>query len=331
MAGCGSQPGAPTEPAASPAAEDSSPTSDAAASPVPGSVEATATSQPDTGAAEAPPTSPPETGENAVFQDDFANPASGWDRATLGNYIVDYHEGGWYHIEINQPDRIAVSEPNKTVYDDITLALEVFPWTIKTAPEGTFRYGMAFRRTGNNYYAFTLSPSTRTWEMLKVSADGITKLKEGEAQDIQDQNDVPNLLRVDATGPNFLLYINDVQVDQVVDTSYANGEVGLYAENIDSPGVHIHFDKFTIEALKLSKTCSVPTGTVYVRSGPSTDYPQIAVLSSGDIVQAQGISPNQWVQIILAGSSEPGWVSYRYEGGELSCTPSIDLFPVINP
>ena len=70
-------------------------------------------------------------------------------------------------------------------------------------------------------------------------------------------------------------------------------------------------------------------GTVNVRTGPSKTYPQIAVLSSGDTVQAKGISSSQWIQIVVEGSDEPGWVSYSE--GYMSCTPSVDVFPVINP
>ena len=322
LVGCAGPGNVPTQPpATSPAVEASSPS--------PGSVESTATSQSPTDNVEPAPTSQPPTGENPVYQDDFANPGSGWDSATLGNYFVGYHEGGFYHIEIKQPDRVPISEPSRTVYEDVTIELQVFPWSTKTAPEGNFRYGLVFRRTGNNYYAFTLSTSTKKWELLKVAPDQVTKLKEGDAAGIHDR-DVDDLLRVDATGPNFLLYINDQRVDQVTDTSYQSGEVGLYAENIDSPGIHIHFDAFTLRDLKLDMTCTINEGgTVNVRTGPSKTNPQIAVLSSGDIVTALGISPNQWVQIIVEGSNDPGWVSYSE--GYMSCTPSIDLFPVVNP
>jgi len=324
VVGCTGQVNPTLPPAPSPTAEASSPTSDAASSPTPD-----VASSPTPGSVESTATSQPATNKIPAYQDDFSNPGTGWDAATLGNYFVGYHEGGWYHIAISEPDRVAISEPSKTVYEDATIELQAFAWSTKTAPEGNFRFGLVFRRSGNNYYAFTISPSTKKWELLKVSPDGVTKLKEGDATGIHDR-DVDDLLRVDVLGPNFLLYINDSKVDQVIDTSYKSGEVGLYAENIDSPGIHIHYDTFTVRALKLSKTCSVNEGgTVNVRTGPSKTYPQMAVLSSGDIVEALGKSSNQWIEIIVEGSSEPGWVSYSE--GYMSCTPSIDLFPVVGP
>ena len=47
------------------------------------------------------------------------------------------------------------------------------------------------------------------------------------------------------------------------------------------------------------------------------------------MLQALGISPNQWIKIRMKGSNDPGWVSYSE--GYMSCTPTVDLFPSVNP
>lgn len=136
-----------------------------------------------------------------------------------------------------------------------------------------------------------------------------------------------DLLRVDAQGSNFFFHINDRLVAQVTDPDYASGEVGFYVETIDSPNTHIHFDTFTIRDVELALTCAVSGGTLYVRSGPGKTFSQTGLLSDGDTVEALGISANQWIKIAVEGSNEPGWVSY--DEGFISCTPSIDLFPVV--
>jgi hypothetical protein len=135
---------------------------------------------------------------------------------------------------------------------------------------------------------------------------------------------------VDAQGFNFLFYIDDKLVSQLTDTDYPEGAVGLYAENIENSNTHVHFNTLTIREVKFSMMCTIlEGGTVYVRSGPSKTYAQIATLSSGDTVQAKGRSSNQWIQIVVEGSDEPGWVSYSE--GYMSCTPSVDLFPIVSP
>ncbi len=155
-------------------------------------------------------------------------------------------------------------------------------------------------------------------------------LKEG-IEDSRHDLDVDDTLRVDAQGPNFFFHINDHLVGQVTDPDYASGEVGFYVESFDSPNTHIHFDTLTIRDFEISLLCNVNAMALNVRSGPSKTYPQIAILSSGDTVQAKGISSNQWIQIVVKGSNEPGWVSWSDPNIRrvMSCTPSVDLFPVV--
>jgi hypothetical protein len=199
----------------------------------------------------------------------------------------------------------------------------------KSSTEGDYRYGIAFRQTGDNYYAFTVSPTTKKWEVFKSSPTGFTPMKNGVDESIQGL-DVDDVLRVDMQGSNFLFYVNDTLVGQMTDSDYPDGAVGLYAENVENAKTHVHFNTLSIREVKFSMMCNVlEGGTVNVRSGPSKTFPQIGVLSSGDTVQAKGRSSNQWIEIVVEGSSDPGWVSYSE--GYMSCTPSIDLFPVVNP
>ncbi|HZM22093.1 MAG TPA: SH3 domain-containing protein [Anaerolineales bacterium] len=274
------------------------------------------------------PTEQPDLG--LKFEDTFTNPGTGWDDAKLGNYFVGYHGPEWYHIEIASPNsKVTISEPNKTSYEDVTLELQVFAVAAKTDPSGDFRYGLAFRRSGDQYYAFTISPASKTWEMLKISPGGVETLKEGTDDSIHDR-DTADLLRVDALGSSFLLHINDHLVGQVTDSTYPSGEVGLYAESLDNPKIHIHYDKFDIRDAQLDLICNINEGTFNVRSGPSKTFAQLAVLSAGDTLQPLGTSPNrEWIQIRIEGSDAPGWVSYSE--GLMSCTPSVDLFPIVSP
>jgi hypothetical protein len=71
------------------------------------------------------------------------------------------------HLEVRQ--RLAekrmsqtLFEPEKRSFEDVTIELQVLSNSGKTAAEGDFRYGLAFRRSGDQYYAFTISPRTET-------------------------------------------------------------------------------------------------------------------------------------------------------------------------
>jgi hypothetical protein len=325
LVGCTGQVAATQPPGSSPTPEASSPTEAPASSPTEPGV-----------ATEPAATSEPAPDENVLYQEDFTNPATGWAAAEFGSYFIGYHEPESYHIEIQSPHLPApvVSIPRSPdgatpVYSDATIELAVQTVAGRTATDGGYRYGLAFRQTGDNYYAFTISPTDKKWEVFKHAPGLVTPLTDGIEESIQGL-DVDDILRVDATGSNFSFYINDKLVGQVTDSDFAEGTVGLYAENLENTATHVHYNTLTVRELKLNLTCSVP-GTVYVRSGPGQKFAQIDLLSAGDVVQAKGISSNQWIQIVVEGSDEPGWVSYNFDGGQLSCTPSIDVFPVIDP
>ena len=272
---------------------------------------------------------PEEAGSAVLYQDDFTNPATNWPDRKFDNYFVGYHEPEYYHVEVTSPNyKTTVFEPQKRSFNDFTVELQVLTVSKKTAATGDFRYGLAFRRSGDQYYAFTISPRTKKWFVLKNSPSALTVLAEGTDDNIHEL-DNDDTLRVDAQGSNFLFHINDQLVSQTTDADYAGGEIGFYVESFDVSNVHIHFDKLTIRDLTLDLVCSIRGGTVYVRTGPGKTYAQIAVLSDGDTVQALGISPNQWIKISVQGSTEPGWVSYSE--GYMSCTPTVDLFPIVSP
>jgi hypothetical protein len=273
--------------------------------------------------------SPEDAGSAVLYEDNFTDPATGWTERKFDNYFIGYHEPESYHVEITTANyKTTVFEPQKESFGDFTTEAQILAVAAKTAPEGDFRYGLAFRRSGDQYYAFAISPRTKKWFVLKSSPGGLETLQEGVDQSIHDL-DAADLLRVDAQGSSFLFHINDKMVSQVTDLDYTSGEVGLYVETFDATNTHIHFDQLTIRELTLSLVCGINGGTVYVRSGPGKTYAQVAVLSNGDTVQALGISPNRWVKIAVKGSDAPGWVSYS--DGYMSCTPGVDLFPVVNP
>jgi hypothetical protein len=279
---------------------------------------------------EAPPVDE-ASGSQVLYEDDFTNPTTGWTERTFDNYFIGYHEPEYYHVEITGTNyKTTVFEPGKQSFNDFTVELAVLTAASRTAADGNFRYGIAFRRAGDQYYAFVISPRTRQWSVLKSSPSGLQTLAEGTEAGIHEL-DVDDTLRVDAQGSDFLFHINDKLVGQVSDAEYTGGEIGFYVESFDSPQTHIHFDQLTIRDLELPLRCSVINqGTLYVRTGPGKTYAQIAVLSDGDTVQSLGISPDrEWIKIRLEGSEGPGWVGNTE--GYLSCTPSIDLFPTVNP
>jgi hypothetical protein len=277
---------------------------------------------------------PPQEDVGALlYEDVFTNPGTGWAAAEFDNYFIGYHEPEYYHIEIKSPflkaPVVGIPSAETNNFPDATIELQVYTVAGRTATDGAYRYGLVFRRSGDNYYAFTISPTTKKWEVFKSSPSGFVTLTEGTDESIQGL-DVDDLLRVDAQGSSFLFSINGQLVGQVTDPDYAEGTVGLYAENLENTNTHVHFDTLSIRDVAFTLMCTISEGgTVYVRSGPSQTFPQTGLLSSGDTVKALGKSSTNWIQIELEGSDQPGWISYSE--GYMTCTPSVDLFPVVSP
>jgi len=271
-----------------------------------------------------------DSGSALLYQDDFTNPATGWPDRKFDNYFIGYHEPEYYHIEITGPNyKTTVFEPQKRSFGDFTVELQVLTVSKKTAASGDFRYGLAFRRSGDQYYAFTISPRTKKWFVLKSSPSGITVLSEGTQENIHDL-DNDDSLRVDAQGPNFLFHLNEQLVGQASDAEYASGEIGFYVESFDSTNTHIHFDKLTIRDFQVSIACNVDALALNVRSGPGKAFSSFAFLSNGDTVEPVGRSAdNEWIKIKINGTEDQGWVFNSSEF--LSCNASVKLLPVINP
>ncbi len=165
--------------------------------------------------------------KNVLYQDDFTNPASGWPEEKFDNYFIGYHEPEYYHVEITSPNyKTSVFEPKKQSFSEVTIEAKALTVSKKTAT-GDFSYGPVFRRSGDQYYAFTISPTTKKWFVLKSSPNALIVLAEGTEESIHNL-DSEDILRVDAQGSNFSFHINDRLVGQVSDTDYANGEVGFF-------------------------------------------------------------------------------------------------------
>ncbi|MCI0553695.1 MAG: hypothetical protein L0287_22335 [Anaerolineae bacterium] len=181
-----------------------------------------------------------------LYRDEFRNPSSGWDRGTIGNFIVRYVRFSgrrYYQVQVQDPyDQYLASVPNEREYGDVNADIRA----IAEAPSsGNFRYGLVFRQSGDQYYAFIISPRTLTWYFLKSSSTGLETLREGIDERMRGL-EARKTLRVEAYGSIFLLFINGRFIDWISDPDYASGEVGLFVETMDSTDAIIRFDSIII-------------------------------------------------------------------------------------
>jgi hypothetical protein len=181
-----------------------------------------------------------------LYRDEFRHPSSGWDQGTIDNFILRYvRDSGrrYYQVQVQGPhDQYVTSVPNEREYGDVNVDLRAIA---EASSSGDFRYGLVFRQSGNQYYAFVISPVTKMWYFLKSSSAGLETLREGTNERMRGFED-RNILRVESYGSIFLLFINGRFIDWISDPDYASGEVGLFVETIDSSDAIIDFDSIII-------------------------------------------------------------------------------------
>jgi eukaryotic-like serine/threonine-protein kinase len=176
-----------------------------------------------------------------LYRDEFADPTSGWPVGEQGNYTFGYHPQSFYHLQVKDPnDRLVISRDLGFI-NYIAEADVLVDHTATTI--GDFRYGLVVRRTGENYYAFTISARKKTWQVEKHSSSGTAILAQGSIQDLKGVD----TLQVEANGSEFTFTLNDEPLGKTInDNAYTEGEVGFIVETVDETLAHIHFASLTL-------------------------------------------------------------------------------------
>jgi hypothetical protein len=179
-----------------------------------------------------------------IFEDNFSDRSSGWDRQAVGEGIMEY-DGGGLRMVINGLQTNFWSAVNKDLAD---VRIEVDEGKLGGPDEN--RVGLICRYTENRFYFFLIThdgfygvgmfsgdqPPMGTMELI-----GQRELQTHAA--INRGTNV-NHLRADCKGTTLTLYVNGEKVVEVEDSRLTHGDVGLLAGTFDQPGVDVIFDNF---------------------------------------------------------------------------------------
>jgi hypothetical protein len=181
-------------------------------------------------------------GGQLPWSDDFSDPASGWQVESDASAKVEYHEGVM-RILIQSPNRLAWASAGRE-FSDFHLAVEA---TQVAGPDDN-EYGVLARmQDAKHFYRFSISGDGyyqvseydgEAWEPLSGDWTPSEAIQQGAAT---------NLLEVVCNGAALTFLVNGVQLSQVEDTDYRQGDVGLYAGSFFEAGVEIHFDNLRVE------------------------------------------------------------------------------------
>jgi len=188
----------------------------------------------------ATPVVPVASPGTVLYQEEFEDNTSGWDRVSNENGIMDY-DGGGYRMLIQKPDISMWSTPEKNL-GDVRSEVDV---SRLSGPEEN-RAGLICRYQDGNYYFFLIS-NDGYYGVGKFTGGQAILLGQTEMQPTDlIQKDAVNHLRADCIGNTLTFFINNNQVLQVQDSDFASGDVGLLAGAFSQPGVDVLFDHFTV-------------------------------------------------------------------------------------
>lgn len=180
---------------------------------------------------------------NAIYEDDFSNPASGWETWSDANGSFVAYQNGGLRILVKDSQFDYWSRPGNRFVD---ARVEVD--AIKLAGPNDNDFGLICRyQDRNNFYAF-LASSDGYAGILKVE-DGKYKVISGTQLAFSpslQQGEALNHLQADCIGQTLALLANGQVVAQAQDGSFSAGEVGVIAGTNATPVVDIFFDNFVV-------------------------------------------------------------------------------------
>lgn len=183
---------------------------------------------------------------NILFQDDFSNTNSGWDRADWDSGLTDYGNDV-YRMAVKIPSYDIWANPGQYVEGDVRIEVDA----TKISGEDDNDFGLICRYDGSpespNYYFFIIS-SDGFAVIGKVTAGASEYISSDrmETAEAINQGSTLNHLRADCIGNILTFFVNGQQVASTTDSSYPSGDVGLVAGTFDIPSTEITFDNFVV-------------------------------------------------------------------------------------
>lgn len=186
------------------------------------------------------PTLPVANAGDILFQDEFENNTTGWDRVSNENGIMDYDQGV-YRILVQQPTMNFWSTPEKN-FRDVRVEADV----IRLNGPDENRVGLICRYQHGDYYFFIIS-NDGFYAVGKFIGGNTILLGQSEMQssDFILTNSI-NHLRADCIGNTLTFFVNFNQIASVQDTDFPSGDVGLLAGSFSESGVDVSFDHFVV-------------------------------------------------------------------------------------
>ena len=197
-----------------------------------------------------------------TLEDNFINPGTHWPGIHEDNFLFDYHEVGYYHLEAREPNKFITAFYDHDSFSNFVMETEVFVDRANTDNQnGNFQYGLGVQTSDDQFYAFLVSAKDQRWQVVKgvlkpdavigdssdldvIASDSDTSIR-GASEGEEDR------LTVIANEKDFLYYVNGNLVHAVTLDDRSKVKIGFIVETLDDvTRVHIHYNWFTLQAIE---------------------------------------------------------------------------------
>lgn len=175
------------------------------------------------------------------WTDDFSDESAGWQAQSDASAEVG-HADGEMRVLVKWPNSFAWASAGRD-YADFQLAVDA----AQVAGPHDNEYGVQVRMKDNrHFYRFSIS-GDGYYRVVKLDGDEQIVLGSDWAYSEAIHKGVAvNRLDVACRGATMTFRVNDVLLAQVGDSSYREGDIGLYAGSFFEPDVEIRFDNLAL-------------------------------------------------------------------------------------
>lgn len=185
------------------------------------------------------------TAPGVLFQDDFSNPKSGWDRVSNEQGSMTDYVDGRYRILVNDTQTDIWANPSKNFTGDIVVEVNA----VKNSGPDDNDFGVLCRyQDQNNYYGFLISSDGYAGieRILNGEQEFINSDKAMVPVDIPKGDGVTYHITAKCVGNHLVLFVNGKRIMDATDDTFQAGDVGLIAGTFDEKGADILFDNLVV-------------------------------------------------------------------------------------
>lgn len=201
--------------------------------------------------------------DDLAISDDFETMNTNWPGIDKGNFLFDYHEVGFYHVEAREANKFVPAFYEHDTFSNFVLESGVFIDKLNTDnQQGNFNYGLGIQVSEDKFYAFMISASDRKWQVLEGpynkdvfigDVSDLTVIKEGNETSISGflGDHAEDRLAVIANRNEILYFVNGDLVYDFMIEDHQKLRVGFVVETLeDVTRVHIHYNWVTLQNIE---------------------------------------------------------------------------------